>query len=317
MMRLALVKHSSKLNRAPFHGDLSLLQQKISDVGAQCDIQPWDKPDVQWSLYTHIILTSDIDYHYHIHEFLKWVDKMDTFHGSCKLLNSSQVIRWNYNKKYLLELESKEIKIPDTVWLDRNCISKTDTVLSGLKQFGRTKKEVVIKNVVGADGTSVWRCKIEETPNSDITLPASNFKKLEQQIMSPNGWYGVMVQEFLPEILTEGEWSLIYFDKVFSHAVLKKPPSSEPDKDGTEFRVQEKYGGYFESVPDGLTPKMLISFGSRVLAHVPHRLLHARVDVVVTGGGNPCLMELEILDPQLFLTEPSQADRYFHTIQTF
>jgi glutathione synthase/RimK-type ligase-like ATP-grasp enzyme len=315
-MRLALVTHSSNLNRLPFRGDLSLLKQNMSDEGLQYDVQPWDKPDVQWQLYTHIILTSDIDYSFYIDEFLQWVRKVDTFHGCSKLLNSSKVIHWNYNKKYLLELESKDIKIPPSLWLEQNSVSKIETVL-GQKQFGKSKTEVVVKNVVGSDGTSVWRCKTTETPNGSVVLSALDLEKLQKQIISPSGRFGVIVQEFLPAILTQGEWSLIFFDKVFSHAVVKTPPSDVPNDSRTEFRIQTRYGGHFETVPDGLVPATLMRFASQVLTQVPERLLHARVDVVVTGDGDPCLMELEVLDPMLYLTEPTQADRYLRAIQTF
>jgi glutathione synthase/RimK-type ligase-like ATP-grasp enzyme len=316
-MHVALVKHSSKLNVAPFRGDLSLFLQKMADSGIQCDIQPWDKPNVQWSLYSHIILTSEIEYHNHIDEFLQWVSNSPS-----KLLNARQVIQWNYNKKYLLELESKKVRIPMTLWLDQNSVSEIEAVLCGLKQFGRAVKEVVIKNAVGADGTSVWRCKTLETASGGTVVEASDLERLRQQILSPAGRFGVMVQEFLPEILTGGEWSLIYFDKMFSHAVIKKPPSlkhtsDDREKCRAEFRVQAQYGGYFEAVPEGCVPMTLIHFGSQVLTKIPERLLYARVDVVMTGDRGPYLMELEVLDPLLFLTEPSQAARYFHTIQAF
>ena len=100
---------------------------------------------------------------------------------------------------------------------------------------------------------------------------------------------GSLVQAYVPEI-GAGEGSLIFIDGEFSHAVLKRPAAGE-------FRVQYDFGGRIESLAPAVSLRV---FAERVLAVVPYAWVYARVDVVETGRG-PTLMELELIEPDLFL----------------
>jgi glutathione synthase/RimK-type ligase-like ATP-grasp enzyme len=110
---------------------------------------------------------------------------------------------------------------------------------------------------------------------------------------------GAMLQEMIPEVVEQGEVSLVYLGGAFSHAIVKRA------KDG-DFRVQKDFGGRVEAT----TPSSALrSFADSVMAHVPHDCLYARVDVVDAGRG-PVLMELELIEPELyFLIVPEAADR--------
>ena len=114
----------------------------------------------------------------------------------------------------------------------------------------------------------------------------------------------LMLQPYLPEVETDGEWSLVYFGSEFSHAVRKRPRAGD-------FRVQEKHGGAHER---GEPDAGLIAQGRAVLAALPglgfDTCLYARVDGVVSGG-RLLLMELEVLEPQLFLGGAPHAGANF------
>ena len=99
-----------------------------------------------------------------------------------------------------------------------------------------------------------------------------------------------MVQEFVPEI-QDGEWSLMYFGGAFSHGVLKVPTAGD-------FRVQKEYGG---SAIAAAPPGAVITFGDSVMARLPEPVAFARVDIVVSRRRGPLLMELEVIEPELFL----------------
>ncbi len=102
---------------------------------------------------------------------------------------------------------------------------------------------------------------------------------------------GGLVQAFVPEVETLGEISLIYLGGGFSHAMLKRPAAGD-------FRVQTDFGGTLEPV----VPRPgLQAFGDRVLASVTLPWLYARVDLIDSAAG-PVLMELELIEPDLFLT---------------
>ena len=110
----------------------------------------------------------------------------------------------------------------------------------------------------------------------------------------------IILQEFVSEVLANGEWSLIFFDRVFSHAVKKLPKSGD-------FRVQEELGGASTAM---LPPQHVLEAADRALGHVADQLLYARVDMVERENG-VALMELELIEPSLFLVKDAVAARRF------
>jgi hypothetical protein len=110
-----------------------------------------------------------------------------------------------------------------------------------------------------------------------------------------------MVQPYLSGIADEGEYSLLFFNRRFSHAVVKKAAQGE-------YRIQSSYGGtdmpYQPSSAD-------IDVASTVLAAVPGNLLYARVDMVRGDDGQLKLIELEIIEPYLYpLHAPEMGHAY-------
>jgi len=110
---------------------------------------------------------------------------------------------------------------------------------------------------------------------------------------------GVMLQKFMDSISTEGEWSLIFFGGQFSHAVLKRPRTGD-------FRVQNDFGGTSELAD---SPPHLLASAIRAVEAVD-ATLYARVDGVVDEGQFR-LMELELIEPMLFLADHPQAPGRF------
>jgi hypothetical protein len=106
----------------------------------------------------------------------------------------------------------------------------------------------------------------------------------------------VLVQRFLPEVQGEGEWSFVFFAGEFSHAVLKRPALGD-------FRVQEELGG--SVVAAGPAPS-LVRDAERFASHVPGPWAYARIDGVVADG-KLTLMEIELIEPQLFLSRHPMA----------
>ena len=110
----------------------------------------------------------------------------------------------------------------------------------------------------------------------------------------------LLVQPFLPEVVGSGEWSAIFLGGAFSHSVLKRPAPGD-------FRVQEELGGRSEP---GTAPTSIRALGEAALARVPGLVAYARVDAVVTPSG-PLLMELELIEPALYLASSPDAGRRF------
>ena len=147
-----------------------------------------------------------------------------------------------------------------------------------------------------AAGVAVLKPRISGTayatfvvgPGTELAAP--QWRPLEQ--------WGSLLQAFVPEI-SEGEVSLVFVAGAFSHAVLKRPAAGE-------FRVQNDHGGTIEPLVPG---RDLVAFAERALDASGRPWIYGRVDVVQTAGG-PLLMELELLEPDLFLTQaPTGAER--------
>jgi glutathione synthase/RimK-type ligase-like ATP-grasp enzyme len=106
----------------------------------------------------------------------------------------------------------------------------------------------------------------------------------------------MMIQPFLPSIAAEGEYSLFYFGGVFSHSIIKRPAAGD-------FRVQDQFGGYENAVDAPDAAKTLAKAALTATAFITRTeaLAYARVDMLRDGEGHFRLMELELIEPSLFL----------------
>ena len=195
-------------------------------------------------------------------------------------MNPPRVARGNVDKIYLQALESAGIAIPQTRWLDRVDNRMIDQTM---QEAGWTR--AILKPRIAATAYGTFLIDTSATLSDDDLAPARSS--------------GALLQEVVPEIVEQGETSIIYTGGAFSHAVVKHA------KDG-EFRVQKDFGGRVEAASPS---PALQSFAASVMAHVPDSCLYARVDAVDTSRG-PLLMELELIEPELyFLIVPDAAER--------
>jgi glutathione synthase/RimK-type ligase-like ATP-grasp enzyme len=148
--------------------------------------------------------------------------------------------------------------------------------------------EAVVKPAVAVGSHGAWRTARAAT--------AADQPRFAGQL----GARDVLVQPFLPEVVSQGEWSLVFFGGEYSHAVLKRPAEGD-------FRVQEHLGG--SSVP-AEADQALVDQGRSALAAVGQPLLYARVDGVERDG-QLVLTELEIIEPSLFLGLAPGAGQQF------
>lgn len=110
---------------------------------------------------------------------------------------------------------------------------------------------------------------------------------------------------------SEGEWSLVYIDRKLSHVIIKTPSSEG-------FKVQSRYGGIKYPVALNRVPKDILQFGDDVInATEEENLLYARVDILKNLTGQPCLMELELFEPNLYIDTQEQAETFFEAIMRY
>jgi glutathione synthase/RimK-type ligase-like ATP-grasp enzyme len=243
----------------------------------------WNDPTATWSAYDMVVIRSAWDYYHQPAEFAAWIDRLDQ--GGVPLWNTPRVVRANLDKRYLASLADAGVPTVPTVWLDAGAAVDLPALLAD-----HGWAEAVIKPVISAAAHRTHRVTATSQRLFDVSVARG----------------ATMLQPYLPEIETTGEWSLIYLGGTFSHAVRKVPRAGD-------FRVQPQHGGMARRE---MPPASVRAAGDRLLREVPDPLLYARVDGVERDG-QFLLMELELIEPRLFFEYAHDAcDRFADAVET-
>jgi hypothetical protein len=261
--------------------DDRLAADELAERSIQVDPVLWSDPLVDWSHYSSVIVRSCWDYHQKPDEFRSWLEKLET--ENAVLWNPVDILCWNMDKTYLIDLQEQGVPVLESVWLSAD-------EPTNLRDLMRQKDwgQAVVKPVISAAAANT----------QVVALDRANDRQHHFESLLKKG--GVIVQNFAEEILSDGEWSLIFFNKQFSHAVLKHPQNGD-------FRVQRDFGGTAHPI-DG--PRHLIDQAQNALERINNELLYARVDGIERNG-KLFLMELELIEPHLFFELDSQAAKRF------
>jgi glutathione synthase/RimK-type ligase-like ATP-grasp enzyme len=205
------------------------------------------------------------------------------------LWNPASLVRANAHKSYLRGFEAAGVPVVPTIFLERGSRADIGELLA--KQgWG----DAVVKPAVSASAFRTWRVSLREAAGVDS----------RRRFIGLAAESDVLVQPFLHEIEERGEWSLVFFDGEFSHAVLKRPAAGD-------FRVQAEFGGH---VLAQTPPSSVLSQAREISRHIPRPWAYARIDAVESGGALT-LMEVELIEPQLFLgSHPQAAARFANAI---
>jgi len=237
--------------------------------GITAHIAIWDDPTIDWRIYDYLVIRSIWDYHLRPDKFIAWLDLLES--NNVPTLNSIDLLRANYHKFYLEKLSKEGVPIVPTYFIDKK--SKLD--LSFLKSQGCSR--AVIKPAVSASSFYTKAFDI-----SDIKLVEEEYKDISTV-------RDLLVQEFMPEVINEGELSIIFLGGEYAYTVLKTAKKGE-------FRVQSEYGGSARLIePDAY----IIAEAAKVLSKCIDNVLYARVDGVIRKG-QFMLMEIELIEPDLF-----------------
>ncbi len=199
----------------------------------------------------------------------RWYKALDAWEAQrLPFANPISLLRWNTDKGYLFDLEAAGVAIVPTRLATA---FQAQDVEDARKAF--CTKDIVIKPAIsgGADGTYLLR----------------------GSGMIPSDVQGrqMLIQPMMDSVATEGEYSLFYFNAQFSHAILKHPADGD-------FRVQEQFGGTAQKAEPPFEARMLAESTLAMLYETP---LYARVDMVRDDEGQLRVIELEVIEPSLFL----------------
>jgi len=195
------------------------------------------------------------------------------------------VLFWNHDKRYLLELERNGVPIVPTARLERGETARLESIARA-----HAWTDVIVKPAVSAASYRTARFGPATWEAGELHLA---------RLLAEGD---VLVQEYMAAVEGYGERALVWIDGAFTHAVRKSP------------RLMNEAEQVSESVP--ITPPELETGRRALAAFPPGKLLYARVDVVPDQRGEPQVMELELIEPSLFLLQsPTALDRLVRGIE--
>ncbi len=264
--------------------DLAPLLAALRARHPAIELVDWDDPGVDWARFGLALLRSPWDYTRRLPEFLAWVDRAAR---ATRLLNPPEVVRWNVDKRYLGELARQGLAV-----VPSHFIGPGDDAAAGLEAFlaAQPEPELVVKPTVGAGSRDAQR-----HPRGAREAALAHVRDLQARGLT------ALLQPYLDRVDAQGETALLYFDGRFSHAI-RKGPLLRSGEQATRALF----------APEHITPRTPDAaeraLAERVLAALPFgTLLYARVDLIRAGDGSPCVLELELTEPSVFLAHGEGA----------
>jgi glutathione synthase/RimK-type ligase-like ATP-grasp enzyme len=273
------------------HGDDddAHLTRALDRIGLEHTWVEWNNadPTTLHESFDALVLRSPWDYPEHHTRFLQWLDALQL-----PVRNTADVVTWNSNKSYLLDLERAGVPTVPTQILENP--GQDLHVADGFA-------EVVVKPAIGVGSMGARRF-----PSAQLDAAREHAAALV------DSGRPVMVQPYLPSVDAGSETALIHFDGVFSHSITKGPMLTN---EGQRPLVDDLY--VMENIDHRQASDVQLDVAQRALAAVPGGMpLYARVDLIDDTDGAPVVLELELIEPSLFFAfDPPAADRFVAVIQ--
>ncbi|WP_298324285.1 hypothetical protein [Asticcacaulis sp.] len=247
-------------------------------AGFEVEAQPWSEPLTR--PYDLVLPLVAWGYHNAPDEFRRALAHIKA--KGYRMHNPAEIVSWNVDKTYLRDLAEGGIRIVPTLFADA---LTPETMSRARADFAQDALVLKPRISAGAKKTLIWA-------GADVPDGAPETD--------------AMIQPFMPAIQSEGEWSLIFFGGDFSHAVLKTPKPGD-------FRSQPDYNAHLRVQTP---PVAAVELAYQALEYVGQTLLYARVDMVRNAAGDFCLMELELIEPDLYLKyEDAAPARLSHAVE--
>lgn len=267
--------------------DEPLLVTALGARGIEAAPVVWTDETADWSAWDTVVLRSTWDYPAHHDVFAAWTRRVEAATALC---NSAAVVAWNADKRYLRQLAAHGVPtVPSWVVEPGSAIDLPDEA-----------GDVVVKPVVSAGSQDTDRYSSHEQAQA-----RAHIETLWSQGRD------ALVQPYLSRVDDHGETAMVYLADRFSHAVRKGPIlRGEP----------ETVGGLFarEDLTRRTATDAEHAVAERALDALPcdrRTLLYARVDVVLSADGTPVVLEVELIEPSLFLRyDDGAADRFADAI---
>ncbi|MEV7617769.1 hypothetical protein [Streptomyces sp. NPDC089799] len=269
--------------------DLGPLVAALRDEGLSAEPVRWDAGPAVWEGFDMAVVRSTWDYTERLDEFLAWVDRTARV---TRLYNPASVVRWNSDKRYLRDLADRRVAVVPTRFIEPG------------EQYGPDcfpeHAGLVVKPAVSAGAVDTAR--YEPGRHADARSHARML--LDQDRVA-------MVQPYL-RLVEEGERALVFVGGEFSHAIRKGPLLTEPGVIDNDRIAHPDVTAYRPTREE--TEVAAAALAAVPSAEVP---LFARVDLALDDDRKPVVMELELVEPNLFLEHhPEAVRRFAHAVAT-
>ena len=263
------------------HDDDRLVVDALRRRGFGVTAAIWNDPAVEWRRFASVVIRAAWDYHLDRARYAAWLRRCEA--EAVNLWNPAPAVLANIDKRYLSGFAAAGVDVVPIEYVECGRRQSLRALLEA-----RNWPRAVVKPAVSASAYGTWR--------TSLAAATDDQARFDDEVRQRS----LLVQPFADEIVASGEWSVVFFDGEYSHAVLKKPAPGD-------FRVQEELGGH----GDARDPApALVEQARRVLSHAAGPLLYARVDGIERDG-RFVLMELEINEPFLYIGSSSGAAEKF------
>ena len=280
MSTLALATSATDL---PNDDDMPLLLAACQTLGLAVEVCAWDDPAIDWSRYNYVVLRSTWNYTECRLAFLAWCERVAAV---THLVNPLSVVQWATDKHYLADLAMRGVPVVPSRFVEPGAMP-----LPELREFLATypqTEEFVVKPTVGSYSKNVKRyTRIQE---SEATKHIAHLLR---------DGYSVILQPYLASVDHDGETDLIYFDRVYSHAIHK---SALLMSDGTVNGPTAEFRAARVADEDERAVALAVLDATAAYLNLKRPLLYARVDLIRANAGKPQLLELDICEPSLSLS---------------
>lgn len=280
--RLAWVTAGAARGRDP---DEPLALDALRSAGLDVDVVDWDDEDVEWASYDRAVLRSTWDYAERLGDFLVWLESVDAV---TDLRNPLPMVRWSLDKHYLADLADAGIPVPPTAFVEPDGAAALPA------------DAVVVKPSVGAGSRDA-----ASYGAADADRALAHIDRLHARGVA------ALVQPLLASVAIEGEWPLVFFEGRYSHAARK--------------RVELPRAGAVEDLfAEESSEPHVPDHGQLAVAQAAVDLVtarfgpptYARVDIVRDADDSPCVLEVELVEPSLFLPE-AEPDALGRLVRAF
>jgi glutathione synthase/RimK-type ligase-like ATP-grasp enzyme len=266
--------------------DDALLQRALERRNLTSVRLDWSDPEVDWSQFQAIVFRTTWDYFERIDLFTDWLKRVEK---QTRVINDPSIIWWNMDKHYLRDLQERGVPVVESVFIEKG----EELDLPGLLDAAGWE-EAVIKPCISGSAWHTYRVNRES---------AADVQQTVQPLLEKHAF---MLQPFLKDVAETGEDTVMVIGGKETHAVRKVAKPGD-------FRVQDDHGG---TVHDHHPSPEQVALAEKAIAACSPAPAYGRVDMVRNNDGEWVVMELELIEPELWLRHhPPAAEQMADAIE--